>query len=176
MPLKGLKLIKRNTISDHRGYFSRFFCSEEFKEFGWKGFIAQINHTLTVEKGSIRGMHFQLAPFSETKIVSCLRGEIWDVAVDLRKDSPTFLRWHAEILSSENSSSILIPQGFAHGFQTLSENCELIYLHSAPYAPNYESGLRFNDPALNIKWPLPVTEYSNRDISHNLINTNFKGI
>jgi dTDP-4-dehydrorhamnose 3,5-epimerase len=121
-------------------------------------------------------MHFQNAPHSEMKLVSCLQGEIWDVAVDLRKNSPTFLRWHAERLSAENCRALLIPEGFAHGFQTLTDDCELLYLHSAPYVREAEAGIRLNDPLINIHWPLEFFEISTRDAGHPLLNDQFKGI
>ncbi len=129
-PLDGLKVIIRKPIEDPRGFFCRFFCAEEFLEAGFQKSISQINHTFTRGKGAVRGLHFQYPPHAEGKIVSCLRGEVYDVAVDIRKGSPTFLHWHGEILSAANQRSLLIPEGFAHGFQTLTENCELLYLHS----------------------------------------------
>ena len=132
-PLSGLVLVQRKVIEDHRGFFSRFYCAEEFSDVGINKPIAQINHTLTRKKGAVRGLHFQYPPYAETKIVSCLSGKIWDVAVDLRCDSPTFLQWHGEILSADNRTSLLIPEGYAHGFQSLTEDCELIYLHTAAY-------------------------------------------
>ena len=116
-PIEGLKVIQRKPISDERGFLSRLYCEDDFKLMGIDKRITQINQTLTKKKGAIRGMHFQLPPFSETKIVSCISGEIFDVAVDLRKGSPTFLKWHMEILSEKNQKSFLIPEGFAHGFQ-----------------------------------------------------------
>jgi dTDP-4-dehydrorhamnose 3,5-epimerase len=109
-------------------------------------------------------------------LVSVLRGEVFDVAVDLRRGSPTYLRWHAQILSAENGRSVLIPKGFAHGFQTLTEDCELVYLHSHPYVPHAESGIRATDPAVGIQWPLQFTEISERDRNHALIDSAFRGI
>ena len=110
------------------------------------------------------------------KLVSCIRGEVWDVAVDLRKDSPTFLHWHAERLSADNHCALLIPEGFAHGFQTLSEECELLYLHSTAYSAESESGLNIVDPLLNIEWPLSITEASERDTKHLMISNDFEGL
>jgi len=175
-PISGLKLIQRNIIEDHRGFFSRFYCNEEFNEAGITKPIVQINHTCTHKKGSVRGLHFQNPPYAENKIISCLKGEIWDVAVDLRCDSPTFMHWHAEILSAENHMSLIIPEGFAHGFQTLTENCELIYLHTAAYNSEYEGALNVADPGLNISWPLPFADLSERDRQHSFVNKNFQGI
>lgn len=121
-------------------------------------------------------MHFQCPPHVETKIVSCLKGEIFDVAVDIRKGSPTFLFWHAEILSAANQKSMLIPEGFAHGFQTLSKGCELIYLHTSSYAPGCEGGLNVHDPRLAIAWPLDIAELSNRDQSFSCVDDEFEGL
>lgn len=175
-PLPGLKLLQRKAIEDHRGFLSRFYCAEEFAAAGINKPIAQINHTLTRKKGAVRGLHFQHPPHAETKLVSCLKGEIWDVAVDLRSGSPTFLHWHGEILSAENRKSLLIPDGYAHGFQTLTEDCELIYLHTAAYHPEAEGALNVADPGLNIAWPLLVDDLSERDRSHPFIDENFQGI
>ncbi len=175
-PLKGLMLIERHRIEDVRGFFSRFFCAEELAEVGFALPIAQINHTLTRRRGAVRGLHFQHPPHAEDKLVSCLRGDVFDVAVDLRSDSPTFLRWHGELLSAENRRSLLIPQGFAHGFQTLTEDCELLYLHSRPYAPGAEGAVNVRDPAVAIDWPREITELSERDVRHPLLTPDFKGL
>ena len=176
LPLAGLQKITRQTLGDNRGYLSRLFCSDELRNVGWVKPIAQINHTFTQKQGVVRGMHFQHPPHAEMKLVSCIRGEIWDVVVDLRKNSPTFLQWHAEKLSANNHCALLIPEGFAHGFQTLTEDCELLYLHSAPYSKECESGMNFLDPMLAIEWPLSITETSERDTNHPLISSNYKGI
>lgn len=175
-PLDGLMLVERRRTQDERGFFSRFFCAEDIGKAGFKIPIAQINHTYTARKGAVRGLHFQYPPHTEDKLVSCLRGIIFDVAVDLRQGSPTFLQWHAEILSAENSRSLLIPQGFAHGFQTLSSDCELLYLHSRAYAKGSEGALNALDPILSIDWPLVFTDISERDSQHSLITTEFTGI
>ena len=131
-----------------------------------------MNHSITRQRGTIRGLHYQSPPHTETRLVSCIRGEIYDVAVDLRPDSPTFLRWHAELLSPENGRGLLIPEGFAHGFQTLTDDCEIIYCHSRAYAPTAEKGLRYNDPAVAIAWPLAPTVISDRDQFFPLIAVN----
>jgi dTDP-4-dehydrorhamnose 3,5-epimerase len=175
-PIIGLKVIERKPISDNRGFLSRIFCVDQLMSVGWNTPIAQINQTVTYKKGTVRGMHFQNLPYTEMKLVSCLRGEIWDVAVDLRRNSTTFLKWHAEKLSSVNCRALLIPEGFAHGFQTLTDDCELVYLHSAPYVREVEAGLRPYDPYLNITWPLDFYEISTRDAEHPLLNDQFKGI
>jgi dTDP-4-dehydrorhamnose 3,5-epimerase len=175
-PLSGLVVIERKPIVDDRGFFCRYYCSEEFHEAGLRKPIVQINHTLTRKKGSIRGLHFQYPPHLEAKIVGCLKGEIFDVAVDLRKGSPTFLRWHGEKLSESNRNSLLVPEGFAHGFQALAGECELIYLHTASYAPEAEGGLNVLDPRLSIDWPLGITELSDRDRMHPMLAVDFDGI
>jgi len=171
-----LKVIERSPVGDSRGFLARIFCADQLRVVGWQKPVAQINQTVTKQRGTVRGMHFQNAPHAEMKLVSCLQGEIWDVAVDLRQNSPTFLRWHAEKLSADNCRAFLIPEGFAHGFQALSDNCELIYLHSAPYVQEAEAGIRPNDPYLNITWPLEFFEISIRDAKHPLLNDQFKGI
>jgi dTDP-4-dehydrorhamnose 3,5-epimerase len=174
--LPGLKLVQRRAIEDHRGFLSRFYCAEEFAEAGISKTIAQINHSLTRKKGAVRGLHFQYPPHAETKLVSCLRGEIFDVAVDLRRNSPTFLQWHGEILTAANRKSLLIPEGYAHGFQALTEDCELIYLHTAAYHSDAESALNVSDPILAIDWPLPIEDLSDRDRMHPFINQSFQGV
>jgi len=175
-PLSGLVVIQRKPAEDDRGFFCRFYCAEEFRKAGLRKPVTQINHTFTREKGAVRGMHFQYPPHAEAKIVNCLKGEIFDVAVDLRKGSPTFLVYHGEILSAANRKSLLIPEGFAHGFQTLTGECELIYLHTASYAPNAEGGLNVRDPRLTIAWPLRITELSGRDRAYPMVPADFEGI
>lgn len=175
-PISGLKVVERKMVGDSRGFLSRIFCAEQLFKMGWHKPINQINQTLTKKRGTVRGMHFQLPPYSEMKLVSCIQGRIMDVAVDLRKNSPTFLQWHAEELSSENHRALLIPEGFAHGFQTLSDDCELLYLHSAQYKNDAEGGVRPTDPMLSIDWPLEFYEISQRDAEHPLLSAEFKGI
>jgi dTDP-4-dehydrorhamnose 3,5-epimerase len=175
-PLAGLAVVQRRVREDSRGFFSRFYCANELAAAGFALPVAQINHTRTLRRGAVRGLHFQRPPHAEDKFVSCLRGEVFDVAVDLRRDSPTFLRWHAEVLSADNRVSLMLPQGFAHGFQTLTDDCELLYLHSRAYAPDAEGALYVNDPALAITWPLPIAEMSERDARHAPITPAFRGI
>ncbi|NCD41479.1 MAG: dTDP-4-keto-6-deoxy-D-glucose epimerase [Bacteroidia bacterium] len=176
LPLAGLKFITRHRLGDSRGSFSRLFCAEELASAGWTKPIAQINHTITPKIGTVRGMHFQQPPYSEMKLVTCLRGDIFDVAVDLRQGSPTFLSWHGEILSSANNKAMLIPEGFAHGFQTLTDDVELLYCHSAPYAAEFEGGMQPTDSLLGIIWPIPIAMLSKRDSGHPLLTDSFKGI
>jgi dTDP-4-dehydrorhamnose 3,5-epimerase len=175
-PLAGLKVVQRKLVQDHRGFLSRFYSVDEFMEAGISKPISQINHTLTRKKGAVRGLHFQRPPHAETKLVSCVRGEIWDVAVDLRSRSPTFLQWHGELLSAANRRSMLIPEGYAHGFQALTEDCELIYLHTAAYHPEAEDGLNVADPKLHISWPLPIDDLSERDLGHPYVGSEYQGI
>jgi len=169
LPLAGLAALVRSRATDSRGSFSRLWCSETLADHGFDNGPAQINHSVTSRRGTVRGMHYQTPPHSESKLVTCIRGEIYDVAVDIRPDSPTYLRWHAEMLAPDIGRSLLIPEGFAHGFQTLTDDCEIIYCHSKPYVPAAEAALRFDDPALSIPWPLPVTIVSDRDRSHPLL-------
>ena len=176
LPLAGLKRIARNQIEDDRGFLCRIFCAEELAEVGWNKPIAQVNHTYTIRRGTVRGMHYQRKPSTEMKLISCIRGEVLDVAVDLRVGSHTFLHWYSEILSVGNKSALLMPEGFAHGFQTLSDEVELIYCHSAAYSPDAEAGLNPKDPMLAITWPLTITEISLKDAKHPLIDSNFQGV
>lgn len=175
-PLAGLVRIDRQLLGDARGFLTRLFCAQELSAAGWDGPVAQANHTATAQRGTVRGMHFQHPPHAEIKLVTCVRGAVWDVAVDLRAGSPTFLQWHAEELSAENHRSLLIPKGFAHGFQTLTDDCELVYLHSAPYAPDAEAGLCADDPLLAIAWPAPISQRSARDTQHPLLQAQWKGL
>ncbi len=176
LPLPGLKMIERQILGDHRGFLSRLFCADELVAAGWVKPIAQINHTYTAERSTVRGLHFQYPPHAEMKLVSCIRGKIWDVAVDLRTGSPTFLQWHSEVLSADNYRALLIPEGFAHGFQTLSSDVELLYCHSTPHVPQAEGVIYPRDTRLAITWPLDVTLLSGRDTNGLLIDKDFSGI
>lgn len=173
-PLAGLFLIQRKPLGDERGYLERLYCAEDLRAMAPGKNIVQINHTLTVKRGTVRGLHFQRPPHAETKMVTCLRGEVFDVVVDLRKNSPTFLHWHAEILSAGNHKSLAIPEGFAHGFQTLTTDCEMLYFHTAPFHPEAEVALHALDPRLAIAWPEPVTELSPRDAGHPMLTAEFE--
>jgi dTDP-4-dehydrorhamnose 3,5-epimerase len=176
LPFDGLKRVERQPIEDSRGSFVRMFCSSELKAIGWNKSIAQVNLTHTRVQGAIRGLHFQRPPFAEMKLVSCIHGEVWDVAVDLRVRSKTFLQWHAEILSDRNGYSLLIPEGFAHGFQALTDDVEMLYFHSEKYDSASEVGLNYSDPVLNISWPLTVTDLSSRDRAHPFLSSQFIGV
>ena len=174
--LADLKVVERQQQGDSRGFISRIFCVEELAVAGWKTPIAQINHTLTKKQGTVRGMHYQRPPHAEMKLVTCLHGAVWDVAVDLRVGSPTFLQWHAEELSETNHRALLIPEGFAHGFQALRDDCELIYLHTMAYHKEAEAGLNPQDPMLSIGWPLAIAELSDRDARHPFLGPHFEGV
>jgi dTDP-4-dehydrorhamnose 3,5-epimerase len=174
--LKGSYIIDLNLFEDERGWFARTYCKNEFAEIDFNKEWVQMNHSFTKQKGTIRGMHYQLTPFSEIKLVRCIAGAVYDVIVDLRKDSATFLQWFGTELSAENKKMLFIPEGFAHGFQSLSDNCELLYHHSQFYKPGAEGGIKYNDPRINIKWTEPVTIISDRDNQHPLLDENFKGI
>jgi dTDP-4-dehydrorhamnose 3,5-epimerase len=174
--LPGLLVVERQQHQDSRGFLSRLYCAEEFAAAGAARSIVQINQTLTRRQGTVRGLHFQHPPHAEMKLVSCLRGEVFDVAVDLRRGSPTFLHWHGERLSPENRRSLLIPEGFAHGMQALADDTELIYLHSAPYHGPAEGALHPLDPRLAVAWPAAVTDLSDRDRSHPMLTPAFAGI
>lgn len=176
LDLLGLKLITRTRLGDNRGFLARVFCAEELSTAGWRRPIAQINHTYTAKRGTVRGMHYQRPPNAEAKLVTCLHGQVWDVAIDLRAGSPTFLRWHAEHLSAENGHAMLIPEGFAHGFQALSDDVELLYCHSAPHTPESESGINPLDPMLAIAWPEPPGRLSYKDTQRAMLTADFQGV
>lgn len=175
-PISGMFEILTDVRRDQRGSFARLFCTDDLSPALRERPIVQINHSMTLSVGAIRGLHFQRPPKSETKIVRCLKGRVYDVAVDLRHGSSTFLRWHAIELDAERMNAVLIPEGCAHGFQALEPASELLYLHSASYSPSHEAGVRFDDPRLEIVWPLPVTDISDRDMSHPPMACDFEGI
>jgi dTDP-4-dehydrorhamnose 3,5-epimerase len=175
-PLTGSYIVEPNPFSDQRGWFARFYCKDEFQRIGHHKEWVQLNHSESYKKGTIRGMHYQKPPFAEIKMVKCIAGRIYDVIIDLRKDSATFLKWFGAELSAENKKMLYIPEGFAHGFQCLADNCELIYHHSEFYTPDAEAGIRYDDPQLNIKWPANVTMLSPRDEQHPWLDKNFKGL
>jgi dTDP-4-dehydrorhamnose 3,5-epimerase len=174
--IESLKIIKFESLKDNRGLFSRLFCSEELESILNGRKIVQINYSVTNNSGAIRGMHYQNKPCSEMKLIRCLRGRVYDVAVDLRKDSPDFLKWHGVELTPENNLAYIIPEGFAHGFQALEEDSHLLYLHTAIYSPDLEGAIRFDDPKINISWPLEARDLSDKDRNRPYINEQFKGI
>jgi len=174
--IAGVDIIHSEPFKDERGFFNRIFCQKELEIILPGIIITQINHSMTMQKGTIRGMHFQNPPHSEMKIVRCIKGNIFDVALDIRKDSPTFLQWHGEILSSENMKALVIPEGCAHGFQSLEDDIEILYLHTQFYAQQSEGTIRFDEPRVNIQWPLGYTMISEKDISYPFLDKNYEGI
>lgn len=175
-PIADLRVAESKAFKDDRGAFARLFCEQELSSVIRGRKIVQINHSSTAAVGAVRGMHFQHAPHAEMKLVRCLKGKVWDVAVDLRPQSPSYKRWYAQELSRQNARMMVIPEGFAHGFQVLEAGSELLYLHTAFYKPESEGGVRYDDPELGVAWPLPVTDISARDSSHVYIDSSFRGI
>jgi len=161
--IEGVFAIHSEPFKDERGFFNRIFCQKELEVIKPGIVIAQVNHSMTKTKGTIRGMHFQNPPHAEMKIIRCVKGSIFDVAVDLRKDSPTFLQWHGEVLSAENMKALVVPEGCAHGFQSLEDDIEMVYMSTSPYCKEAESGVRFDEPKVGVKWPLPVSVVSEKD-------------
>jgi dTDP-4-dehydrorhamnose 3,5-epimerase len=170
-PIDGVRVIISEPFRDDRGFFNRIFCQKELESIRPNMAIAQINHSMSKTKGTIRGMHFQRPPHAEMKIVRCVKGSIFDVAVDLRKGSPTFLQWHGEVLSAENMKALVIPEGCAHGFQSLEDDIEMLYIMTAPYCKESEKGIRYDEPKAGIKWPLEAAGLSDRDKSFPLLNS-----
>ena len=175
-PLDDLKVVQSTPHHDERGAFVRLFCARELQSLLGPRTIAQINHSMTSRAGAVRGMHFQYPPHAELKMVRCLRGRVWDVAVDLRAGSPTFLHWYAHELTPAEAEMMVIPEGFAHGFQALEPDSELLYLHTELYHPPAEGGLRHDDPRVGIQWPLQPLDLSPRDLAHPLLDTDFGGV
>lgn len=172
----GLLVLERRQRADERGWFERMYGADDLAGVIGPRSIVAVNRTLTRAKATVRGMHYQVAPSAEAKIVSCLRGAIFDVAVDLRRHSPTFLRWHGEMLTAENNRSLFIPEGFAHGFQAIADDCEVLYLHTAAYDREAERGVHPLEPRVGVAWPLAVEHLSERDASHPAIAAAFDGI
>ena len=165
-PLKGAYLIDLEKRGDERGFFARAFCSEEFKNFGLDDTFVQANDSLSTQKGTLRGMHYQLPPYEETKLVRCIRGSLYDMILDLRLGSPTFGQSFGHLLSADNRTMMYVPRGFAHGFLTMEPDTEVFYLVSSPYSSEHERGIRWDDPAFNLDWPVTPTVISERDRSH----------
>ncbi|MGM9512077.1 dTDP-4-dehydrorhamnose 3,5-epimerase [Larkinella sp. GY13] len=174
--LTGAYLISLKPFRDNRGWFARTYCRRDFEAVGLAADWVQMNHSMTQQTGAIRGMHYQNPPHAEIKLVRCIAGRVFDVIIDLRAGSSTFGRWFGTELSAENQQMVYIPKGFAHGFQTLTEHCELIYCHSDYYTPGSEGAVRYNDPQIGIEWPLPAADLSARDAAHPLLDTSFHGL
>ncbi len=171
----GVVSIKRSALGDARGSLTRLFCSKDLAAAGWNKPIAQVNWVENKLRGTVRGLHYQVAPFAEDKLLFCMNGEIHDVVVDVRRGSPTLLQHVKITLSAARGDGVLIPAGFAHGYQCLSDDVKLLYFHSEAHAPSAERGLNPLDIKLNIAWPLPVANLSERDQKHTLLNANFEG-
>jgi dTDP-4-dehydrorhamnose 3,5-epimerase len=174
--IRGVMVAETTPRGDHRGVFTRLYCERELQPVVGDRRVAQINRSVTRAVGAVRGMHYQNPPHAEMKLVRCLRGRVWDVAVDLRAGSATFLQWTARELSADNNAMLVIPEGCAHGFQVLEENSELLYIHTAFYAAEAEGGISPGDSAVGISWPLPIVDLSERDQSHPPLTSAFTGI
>ncbi len=174
--LQGLYIIEPESFVDDRGRFYRMFCKNELNKIGHNKEIVQINRSLSTHKGAVRGMHFQYPPKAEIKIITCIKGKVFDIAIDLRKNSPTFLQWYGQILSGKNMMTMYLPERFAHGFQTLEKNSELLYFHSEFYSPEYEGGIRFDDPLIGIEWPIEISNLSEKDKDYKFLTKEFEGL
>lgn len=175
-PIAGLHLVDTEPVGDARGRFERLFCERDWSPLRDNLRFVQVNLSTTASLGAIRGLHYQRPPVAEAKLIRCVRGAVFDVAVDLRADSPTFLRWHAVELDEHTPREVFIPEGFAHGFQALTDDAQLLYFHTAPWTPDAEGGLRHDDSALAIKWPMPASSVSQRDSNHPLLAPGFEGM
>jgi dTDP-4-dehydrorhamnose 3,5-epimerase len=175
-PFKDAFVLELEPFEDHRGMFCRLFCQNDLQQMGIHSTIRQINHSRTRKKGAVRGMHFQYPPMAETKFVTCLRGSVFDVMIDLRSGSPDFIKWHGEVISIDNRKMLVIPEGFAHGFQALEDDAELLYFHTEFYSPEHEGGIRCDDPLVAVSWPEEITDLSDRDRRHPFLTSNFRGI
>ena len=175
-PIEGAFIVETDRLVDHRGAFARLFCEQDLAPILNDRRIVQINYSRTSTVGAVRGLHYQAQPHAEMKLIRCLKGRVWDVMVDLRAGSSTFLHWHAEELSPDTLAMVVIPEGCAHGFQVLEPDSELLYLHTAPYTPGSEGGVAPDDPAVAIAWPLPISDISRRDRQHPLIQPQFSGL
>ena len=175
-PFEGLFVIEHNIFKDQRGLFARTFCKLEFKKIGFEKDFVQFNHSFNKTKGTIRGMHFQVNPFCETKLIRCIQGSVFDVVIDIRAGSPTYLQHFSIELCSNKMTSLLIPEGFAHGFQVLENNSALIYHHTQFFNAIADAGIKHDDNVLGINWPLPIINISKKDSSYPSIDKNFKGI
>jgi dTDP-4-dehydrorhamnose 3,5-epimerase len=165
-PLKGAYLIDLEKRGDNRGFFARYFCVNEYEQYKLDNKIVQMNNSLSKDKGTLRGIHYQLPPKAETKILRCIKGAIYDVIVDLRKGSESFGKWFAKELTEDNRTMMYVPKGFGHGFITLTGDVEILYLVTEFYSQENERGIKWNDPFFNIKWPFDPVVISDKDKSH----------
>lgn len=173
IPLEGAYWIDLDKKEDDRGFFARFFCNLEFETKNLEKQFVQVNNSFSKHKGTLRGIHYQLAPKAETKLIRCISGSLYDVIVDLRANSATFMQWFGKELSAKNRSMMYVPKGFGHGFITLEDNTEALYLVSEFYSPENERGLRYDDPSLNIEWPIAPHVVSEKDRAHPLFDFNY---
>ena len=167
--LKDAFIIDLEQRQDHRGFFARTFCAQEFEAHGLKPTVAQCNLSFNYKKGTLRGMHYQVAPASETKMIRCTQGAIYDVIIDMRPESPTYLMHTGVELTAQNHRALYVPEMFAHGYQALTDEAEVVYQVGEFYTPGYERGLRYDDPTFGIEWPLPVSEISEKDAAWPLL-------
>lgn len=172
--IPGVTEVRLRVHADERGRFKRHYCEREFAAAGLATRFAQVNHSIATRRGAVRGFHYQAPPAAEDKLISCTLGRVFDVAVDLRRGSPTFLRWTSVEL--DDATMIYIPKGCAHGFQTLTDEAHLVYLHSDFYSPDLECGVSVEDPALGVRWPLAIATLSDRDRSFPPIGATFEGV
>ncbi|HZZ62627.1 MAG TPA: dTDP-4-dehydrorhamnose 3,5-epimerase [Roseiarcus sp.] len=175
-PLEGAYTIELEKRGDPRGFFARLFCEKEFGQAGLETRFVQINNSFTGSKGTLRGLHYQLPPAAEVKVARAIRGALFDVIVDLRPGSPTCLKWFGAELTDDNRKMMYVPRGFGHGFVTLTDNVEMLYLHSAFYDPEAERGLRWNDPAIGVEWPIEPREISDKDRNWPDFDPGFHGL
>ena len=175
-PIEGLQVVQRMVHHDERGSFERLFDRGWPAAAGGSGAVVQVNRSCTASEGTVRGLHFQYPPAAETRLVTCLSGAVFDVAVDLRHRSPTFLRWHGVELSAGSGTTFVVPQGFAHGFQTLTGDATLLYVHDGPYVPGEEGGIHPEEILVGVVWPLPVDGLSDRDAHHPPLDSEWEGL
>jgi len=175
-PLAGAVVVETNSFQDERGSFSRFFCSEELSCYWGNRSLVNINFSSNVSKGTLRGIHTQRAPAAEMKMIRCIRGCLFDVIVDLRAGSPTFLQWFGVELSASNQRMLIVPEGCGHGFQTLDDSTDALYLTTARYQSEAEMGIHYADPCVGISWPLPVSSISDKDRLSPFLPSNFAGL
>lgn len=176
LPLAGAYLIEYEPRRDDRGFFARVFCAETFSKQGLVDRFVQTNHSMSLRRGIIRGLHYQRPPRAEAKLLRCLRGAVQDVMVDLRRVSPTFLQWHSEVLRADDLKAVYVPPGFAHGYQALDDNSAVTYDASAPYTPELESAIRYDDPRLQIKWEVSEVIVSPKDATTPHLPADFAGV
>jgi dTDP-4-dehydrorhamnose 3,5-epimerase len=174
--IDGLLIAETNSFKDFRGTFTRLFCNQDLASVIGERSIVQINQSYTESIGMIRGLHFQHPPCAEMKLVRCLKGRVWDVSVDLRAGSPTIFKWYAKELSPQDNFAMVIPEGFAHGFQVLEPNSEMLYLHTAFYSPKYSASVPYDDPLLSISWPIVEANLTHEEKRHPPIDADFSGI